>query len=116
MNVFGSGRQTSDLLRLYTNLVALDCHFSNYHFLTRVLVHITVILLALAGFSSTCRNLDWHRLACTNLKMCEVFLIFYRIQKKNHTCWVVSHTFNLSNPEAQAGGSPKFKDSQGNTK
>lgn len=29
---------------------------------------------------------------------------------------VTSHTFNPSNQEAQAGGSPKFKDSQGNTK
>lgn len=37
VNVLVNGRQTSDLLRLYTNLVVLDCHFSNYHFLTRVL-------------------------------------------------------------------------------
>lgn len=37
VNVLVNGRQTSDLLRLYTNLVVLDYHFSNYHFLTRVL-------------------------------------------------------------------------------
>lgn len=53
-----------------------------------------------------------------NVKICEVFLIFYRTppHPPNHTCWVVSHTFNSSTQEAQAGGSRKFKDNQGYTK